>query len=111
MEPPGNDPESSARNAPSSLPRAPWSRLAFAYAVGLALLEFVCISTSPALFRAVVVADAAVGWVVVLACWQGLRAMPYPPPMNALLISSLATGHWLAAVVGAAGAIGLLASQ
>jgi len=106
MEPPGND-----RETPSSLPRAPWSRLAFAYAVGLGLLEFVCIAISPALFRAVVVADAAVGWVVVLAAWQGLRAMPYPPPTAALLVSSLAMGHWLAAAVGAAGAVGLLASQ
>lgn len=94
-----------------SLPYVPWSRVAFAYAVGLSLLEGACIAISPPLFRAVVVADAAIGWTVVLACWQGLRAVPFPPPTRAMLIASLASGHWLAAAIGAAGAAGLLSDQ
>lgn len=94
----------------ASLARVPWSRIALGYAIGLSALEFAAIALSPSLFRALLVADAAVGWTVVFACWQGLRAVPYPPPIRAMLVASLATGHWLAAMIGAVGAIGVLAA-
>lgn len=106
MTPSGNESD----GAPSSLTEAPWGRLALAYALGLSFLEFLAIAVSPPLFRALVVADAALGWVVVFAAWQGVRALPSPPPLRALLVSSLATGHWLAAIAGGIGAVGTLAS-
>lgn len=83
----------------SSLARVPWSRTALAYAVLLSLVELVAFAASPPLFRALVVADAAVGWTIVFASWQGLRAVPSPPPRRAVLISALATAHWLAALL------------
>ena len=87
------------RDGVESLARVPWSRAALAYAVVLSLVEFAAIAFSPALFRALVVADAAVGWTIVFASWQGVRAVPYPPPGRAVVISALATGHWLAALL------------
>lgn len=87
--------------AQTSLPRVPWTRAALAYAVLLSLVEFVAIALSPPLFRALVVGDAAVGWTVVFASWQGVRAVPYPPPGRAVVASALATGHWLAALLAA----------
>lgn len=109
--PKGQRVTSGSDEVPASLPRVPWSRLALAYAIGASCLEFVSIAVSPSLFRALLVGDAAVGWTVVLASWQGLRAVPHPPPVRALLIAALATGHWLAATLGAIGAVGTLASQ
>ena len=84
-----------------ALERPPWTRAALAYAIGLSLLQLAAIGFSRPLFRALLVADAALGWVIVLACWQGLRAVPYPPPPRFIAVAMLATGHWLAAVVGA----------
>ena len=95
----------SGSGKPNAIDRTPWSRAALGYAIGLSLVEFAAIVVSPALFRALVVADAAVGWTVVFASFQGLRSVPFPPPGRSIAISSLATGHWLAAVLGAAVAI------
>ena len=96
-----------ARDRAGSLTRPPYARLALAYAIVLSLVEFVLLATAPALFRAVVVADAATGWVIAFAAIQGVRAVPFPPAFRWTAIVALATGHWLAAV---AGAIGVLAS-
>lgn len=85
----------------ASLPRPPWGRAALAYGVILSVVELGAIAVSPGLFAALVVGDAAVGWAVVLAAWQGLRAVPHPPPVRWIAIASLATGHWLAALLGA----------
>ena len=101
---------SESGEVPASLTRVPWSRIALGYAIGMAILEVAAYFTSPALFRAVLVGDAAVGWTVVFASWQGLRAVPFPPPLGSMLVASLATGHWMAAALGAIGAIGSLAS-
>lgn len=84
-----------------TLERPPWARAALAYAVAVSLVEFALIAWEPRLFRAVVIADASLGWVVVFAALQGLRAVPFPPPLRWMATWCLAMGHWLAAVLGA----------
>jgi hypothetical protein len=80
----------------TAIARPPYARAALAYGLGLALTEFVVLAISARLFRAVLVADAATGWLVVAAAFQGLRAVPAPPPVKWVAASSLAAGHWLA---------------
>lgn len=82
-----------------SLPRPPWARAALVYALALTALEIALFALDGRALRAVVVADASIGWVVVLAALQGLRAVPFPPPLPWLVAWCFAAGHWLATVV------------
>ncbi len=85
-----------------ALERPPYARAALLYALVLPLAEFLLLPVAPSLFRAMLVADAATGWLVVAVSIQALRAVPYPPPTRWVVLTSMVIGHWLAAVLGAA---------
>lgn len=79
-----------------ALVRPPYARAALAYGLGLAIVEFALLFAAPSLFHPTLVADAAIGWLVPIAAFQGLRAVPFPPSTRWVALASLAAGHWLA---------------
>ncbi len=79
-----------------TLARPPWLFAASSLAFAVGIAEVVILDLGNArLFRAVLIADASIGWVPLFAALQGLRAVPWPPAAGWIVLWVVIALRWL----------------